>query len=105
MTDKPLTGLTVIAIEQDQTSLDKVAQYAASHNHLELTLFVHLIAVFGSAILAMAVMEKHISGQEAFELSRLDNLYQIEHWGEDEEAVETAANLETEVIALCKILE
>ncbi len=99
------TTQSVIAIEQNPDSLDQVARYAVKLNDLDLTLFVHLIAVFGSAILAMAVMEKHLSGQEAFTLSRLDSLYQIEHWGEDEEAAETAANLEAEVIALCKILE
>ncbi len=96
---------SLIAIDQPKTSLAKVKSYAASQNDLDLTLFVHLIAVFGSAILAMAVMERFITGQKGFTLSRLDNLYQIEQWGEDEEAAEIAAKLEAEVAALCKILE
>jgi len=95
----------VKAIDQADQSLNKVADYANAKDNLELTLFVHLIAVFGSAILSMAVIEKHITGQNAFALSRLDNLFQIEQWGKDDEATEIAANLEAEVIQLCKILE
>ena len=96
---------TVLAIPQPPESLEAVAQYAHTLDDLKLTLFVHLVAVFGSAVLAMAVMEKHLSGSRAFELSRLDNLYQIEQWGEDEEAAEIAAQLASEVEALCQILE
>lgn len=99
------TTNSVIAIDQPEDSLMQVKAYAASHCNLNLTLFVHLIAVFGSAILAMAVMEKFLTGQKGFTLSRLDNLYQIEQWGQDEEAAKIAVNLEAEVIALCKILE
>jgi len=99
------TTIGVTAIEQDSEALDQIAAYAKSHDDLNLTLYVHLIAVFGSALLAMAVMEKFVSGQKGFALSRLDNLYQIEQWGEDEEAAEIAANLEQEIIALCQLLE
>jgi len=96
---------TILAIDQSPASLTAAQNYAATHDDLNLTLFVHLIAVFGSTVLAMAVMEGHITGAEAFKYSRLDNLYQIEQWGEDDEAMENAARLETEVIALCQILK
>jgi len=95
----------VLAIEQNPAALDKVADYARTLDDLRLTLLVHLTAVYGSAILAMAVLEKHLSGSQAFDISRLDNLYQIAQWGEDEEAAEIAANLTAEVSALCEILE
>lgn len=99
------TTQSVLAIDQSEESLDKVAEFAAGLNDLDLTLMVHLTAVFGSAILAMAVIERHLSASQAFDLSRLDNLYQIEQWGEDEEAAEIAANLADDVSALCQILE
>lgn len=95
---------SVIAIEQDPKSLQAVGDYAETLNDVHLTLLVHLTAVFGSAILAMAVMQKHLTGSQAFELSRLDNLWQIEHWGEDDEARDNAKNLAAEVKALCKII-
>ncbi len=96
---------TIIAIHQDEKSLSVIEDYARSQNDLFLTLFVHLIAVFGSSILGLAVMKKRLSGTEAFALSRLDNLYQIEQWGQDEEAAEIAKTLEAEIISLCQLLE
>ncbi len=102
---KLATTQAVLAIPQDEDVLQKITDYALTLKDLHLTLFVHLIAVYGSTVLSMAVMEKHISGSQAFELSRVDNLYQIEQWGEDEEAAEIAANLSAEVSALCRILD
>lgn len=95
---------SIIAITQDETSLDRLEQFAAQQDDLYLTLFLHLTAVFGSAILAMAVLEKHLSGSQAFDLSRLDARWQIAHWGEDEEDKERSETIATEVLALCKIL-
>ena len=95
---------SILAIEQTPSSLDMVREFADTLDDLSLTLFVHFTAVFGSAILALAVMENHLTGSRAFELSRLDSNWQIAHWGEDEEAKEAADAVAIEVKALCKIL-
>lgn len=48
---------------------------------------LHVIAsVTGSLILALAVADGFISGARAFDLSRIDEIYQAEKWGEDAEA-------------------
>ena len=96
---------SVIAVEQDEVALDAVADYAKGLDDIALTLFVHLVAVFGSAVLAMAVMKKHLTGAKAFELSRLDEIWQIKYWGQDEEAEERTDAIRTEIIALTKLLE
>jgi len=85
------------AIDQDESSLDTVANYARSLPDFALTLFVHLVAVYGSAVLAMAVMEGAIDPGEAFDLSRIDELYRAEVWGvdEDDEAVRIGLRAET----------
>ena len=93
------------AISQEEASLHAVETYAASLADLQLTLFVHLIAVYGSVILAMAVMQTELSGVAAFDLSRVDAVYQIELWGEDEEQAEITADLRAETHVLSEILE
>lgn len=95
----------LIAIEQDPKALDAVADFAATLENMQLTLFVHLVAVFGSAVLAMAVLKNHLTGEGAFELSRLDEIWQIKYWGEDEEAKERTDTIRDEVNALCQLLE
>jgi len=98
------TTLTLKAIPQDDASLDKVAEYASGLDDLSLTLFVHLISTFGSAVLAMAVMESHLTGEAAFELSRLDEIWQIKHWGQVDDAKDRTDIIRADIIALCKLL-
>jgi chaperone required for assembly of F1-ATPase len=59
---------------------------------------LHVIAsITGSAVLALAVAGQFVSGARAFELSRIDEIYQAEKWGEDAEAARRAAALAHEV--------
>lgn len=90
------TTETLDAIAQPAQSLKQVESYAAALSDLQLTLFVHLVAVYGSVVLAMAVMKGALSAEEAFDTSRVDADYQIELWGEDEEQAEITAALRAE---------
>jgi len=99
-----ITGEGVMAVEQDDRALEAAAKMAAEYDDLELTLLAHLNAVYGSAILALAVMKRAIGAEAAYDLSRLDFDFQLEHWGEDEEARELAETTRVEIIALSKLL-
>lgn len=52
--------------------------------------------LYGSAILALAVRLGWISGAEALDLSRVDETFQEEVWGVDEEAAQRVARLRDE---------
>ena len=69
-----------------------------------MTLLVHFISVFGSAVLGLAVMKGRLTAAQALDLSRLDELYQIEQWGEDEEAAERTAFIRRETLALAQLI-
>lgn len=59
---------------------------------------LHVIAsITGSAVLALAVAHGFISGPNAFALSRIDEIYQAEKWGEDAEAAKRTAHLAHEL--------
>ena len=49
------------------------------------------VGLFGSAILALALQRRALTGPEAFALSRLDEAYQEELWGIDEDAAHRTA--------------
>jgi len=57
-------------------------------------------ALFGSAVLAIAVSRGWLGGAEAFDLSRLDEAWQEEHWGVDAEAAERTQRLRGEAAML-----
>lgn len=59
---------------------------------------LHVIAsITGSTVLALAVGEGFVSGAQAFALSRIDEIYQAEKWGEDVEAAKRATALAHEL--------
>jgi len=95
---------TIMAIPQAEASIAAFRNQLDAMTDLELTLCVHFIAVYGSAILGLAVIEKHIEARAAFALSRLDALWQIEHWGADEEAQNNIDLLRAELSVLSKFI-
>jgi chaperone required for assembly of F1-ATPase len=59
---------------------------------------LHVIAsITGSLVLALAVADSTIPGAYAFELSRIDETYQAEKWGQDAEAAKRAHALAHEL--------
>jgi len=59
---------------------------------------LHVIAsITGSLVLALAVVDGAANGAQVFELSRIDEIYQAEKWGEDAEAAKRATALAHEL--------
>ncbi|MBC6407727.1 MAG: ATPase [Rhodobacteraceae bacterium] len=61
-------------------------------SEFQLAAFHDLVSLSGSLILGFAVTEEKAAPDAIWTLSRLDELWQEEHWGEDEEATARAAH-------------
>lgn len=81
----------VIPIPQPDESLARLRSHVAAHSPFQMAALHDLVAISGSLILGLAVARKRLSGTEAFAISRIDEAWQIELWGEDEEAAELEA--------------
>ena len=55
-----------------------------------LAAFHDLVALSGSLVLALAAAERKAEAEEIWQVSRLDERFQEEQWGHDEEAAEVA---------------
>ena len=86
--------------EQPAATLLKLARLAEEDDDFGLAGLAHATALFGSAILAFALRRGRLDGQGALDLSRLDEIFQQERWGVDEEAAERAANMAVEALML-----
>jgi len=84
------TATGVMFLEQPAASLDPLKSALLDQSAFQLTATYDLISISGSLILGLAVCKDKISAQQAWDLSRIDELWQIEQWGEDEEATEVA---------------
>lgn len=80
----------VMHIAQDQAALDRLTARVAAMTPFQVAAFHDLVALSGSLVLALAVVDGRIDPQSAWELSRLDETWQIEQWGEDDEAAAAA---------------
>lgn len=92
----------VRATPQPDASLDAAREYALGLDDFRLTGLVYACALYGSALLAMAVCEGALAADEAFEMSRLDESWQIARWGEDEESAAATEAKRIEAAALAK---
>ena len=52
----------------------------------------------GSLVIALALTEDRLTPEQAFELSQLDETYQIEQWGEDAEAAARRRALKQDIL-------
>lgn len=85
---------------QPQTTLEQVKALALELDDFALTGLAFGTSLFGSAVLALALHRGWIGGEQAYELSRVDEAYQQDLWGVDEEAAERTERLRLEAILL-----
>jgi len=81
----------VMPVAQDPAALERLAARVAGLGIFHLAGFHDLVAISGSLVLALAVTEGRLDEAEAWALSRIDETWQIEQWGADEEAEATEA--------------
>lgn len=60
-------------------------------NEWQLTTLQNCIGITGSLLVSLAVIDGHLTAEQAFDLAQLDENFQIEKWGEDWEAADRRA--------------
>ncbi len=81
----------IVPVSQPAESLAALSRLVHQLDSFRLAAFHDLVAISGSLVLALAVIQRRLSAPEAWALSRIDEDWQISLWGEDEEAAEHAA--------------
>lgn len=94
----------IIAIAQPDTALAALAAQLDQYDPWRLTAVQAACAAAGSLVLALAMAEARIDAAAAFALSQLDETYQIEQWGEDDEARARRTALARDIDAAARLL-
>ena len=82
----PVEG--VIPAPQDPQAIAALAHPMETQNDFELAAFHDLVGLSGSIVIAYAATSRFESPEKLWELSRLDEVWQIEQWGDDDIAQE-----------------
>jgi chaperone required for assembly of F1-ATPase len=86
---EPRTG--VMHVPQSQEALASLSRRVHAMTPYELTGFHDLVSLSGSLILGFAATFDFMKPKAIWEISRLDEIWQAEEWGEDQEAEAAAA--------------
>lgn len=90
--DTPLiVAQGVMHLPQDAQTLTRMTAHIAAFDDFALAAVHDLIALSGSLVLALAVTRGHLDAAAAWDISRIDEDWQISQWGADDEASAAAA--------------
>ncbi len=81
----------VIHQPQSTEALGRIAALTRAMNAYELTAFHDLVSLSGSYVLGLAAARRQQPATALWDLSRIDETWQEEQWGADEEATAMAA--------------
>lgn len=100
---KVTTG--VLPVEQPGRSLERLRAAVAGHQPFHLAALHDLVTLSGSLVVGLAAAANHLGPEQAWNVSRIDEKWQAEQWGTDEEAQETALIKENQFKFACRFLE
>ncbi len=98
------TGVGVNHIAQAKEAVAAFRGTLAEHDPFVLAAVHSAATICGSLVLALALAEGRLDAEEAFALSQLDERYQAEKWGVDEEAAKRARALAGELDAAARFM-
>ena len=101
----PLVATTgVVYVAQPEAVPDAIENALAACDAIALAALSTVTTLTGSALLALAVAHGRLEAEAAWAAAHVDEDYQIELWGSDEEAQARRAGRWREMEAACRIL-
>ncbi|MDT8854439.1 ATP12 family protein [Paracoccaceae bacterium Fryx2] len=81
----------VVHVAQPPEAIARLTARVHACSPFQLAALHDLVAITGSLVLALAVTERRASAAEVWDISRVDETWQAELWGHDDEAGESEA--------------
>ena len=97
------TGLMHVA--QPQATVERLAHAVTALDSFRLAGLSPLVTVGGSVIAALAVLEKALTPEQAWEAVSIDDCWQLEQWGSDADAEQALENRRRDFFAAARFLE
>ena len=89
---------------QPGATLARLGDAMAARSAFELAALSPIVTISGSLVIALAVAENAIDPEAAFDAAHLDELWQVEQWGEDDFALDQRAAHRADFLAACGFL-
>ncbi len=90
---------------QPQAALDALGRAVDCFADMELAALHSATSASGSLVVALALAARRIDAEAAFTASQLEEAFQAERWGEDEEAAQRQAELRADLAAAADFID
>lgn len=95
----------LLPVDQPVDSLARLRAAVADHDSYELAALGVATSASGSVVVALALSKGHLDARTAFDVSQLDESYQVEMWGEEADAQARRDVLRAEIDCSAAFLE
>lgn len=95
----------LMPVQQPQAATGALRSAVAVLDDVMLTGLHNATAACGSAVIALALAEGRVGPDEAWELSLVDETFQVEQWGEDGEAARRHQALREDIASAARFME
>jgi chaperone required for assembly of F1-ATPase len=95
----------LMPVQQPQAATGALRSAVAVLDDMMLTGLHNATAACGSAVIALALAEGRVGPDEAWELSLVDETFQVEQWGEDGEAARRHQALREDIASAVRFME
>lgn len=94
----------VLPVEQAPQCRERLMAFLEKSDSFALVALFKMVTALGSLVLGLAVLRGRLSGEEAFRLSQLDEIWQEERWGRDSEDQVRREAIKSEIVAAERFL-
>ena len=95
----------IIHAAQPEATIARLGQALAAYDAFHLAALAPLVTIGGSLVTALALAEKEVDPDSAFDLTHLDELWQARRWGEDRLALAARASRKSDFMAAAQLLD
>lgn len=95
---------SILPLDQSAEALDAVRSVLQALSDFALAGVHSATAAAGSVVIGLALADRRLDAEAAFQLSQLDETFQIEQWGEDAEATRRRQALQEDLTAAAGFL-
>jgi chaperone required for assembly of F1-ATPase len=95
----------IVHVAQPAATIAALAGALGTASPLQLSALSPLVTLGGSLVTALALFERAIDVEAGWLAVSVDERWQIEHWGADEEAVAALANRRADFAAAARLLD
>jgi chaperone required for assembly of F1-ATPase len=95
----------IVHAPQPAATIARLGQALAAYDAFHLAALAPIVTIGGSLVVALALAEREVDPDSAFDLTHLDELWQARRWGEDRLALEARAVRKRDFMAAAQLLD